>query len=454
MLLTLAAFVVAIALLVAVHEWGHFAMARACGVKVLQFSIGFGPRLSGWTSKRSGTQYQLRLLPLGGFVKMLDEREAPVDANELAFAFNRKPLRSRAAVVAAGPLANLALALILYSCVNWMGVTEPLPIVSKPPGGSIAEKAGFTGGERVLRSGFEGDEMQDVRSFEDFRWWLTRAALGAKRLQIEYQAADGSARREAVMPLDSMDINHADASLFQTIGFVSPYSPARIGDITPSSPAMNAGLQPGDHVLELDGVRIADATQLREMIRRSGERHAPSAQNWLVERDQLKITIVVTPRQERDANQTFGRVGAMIGGVPAMQQVRYGFWSGIQKASTKTWEVSALTLRMLGQIVTGAASVRNLSGPITIADYAGKSAAMGVEQFMVFLALISISLGVLNLLPLPVLDGGHLMYYGWEAITGYAVSEVWLSGLQRVGFVILLAMMSVAIFNDLTRLLS
>jgi regulator of sigma E protease len=452
MFLTLVAFLVAIALLVAVHEWGHFAMARACGVKVLKFSIGFGPRVVGWTSRRSGTVYQIGLLPLGGFVKMLDEREEPVPAADLPFAFNRQPLKSRAAIVAAGPVANLCLALLLYACVNWMGVTEPEALLSKPAAGSIAEKAGFSGGERILQVGFEDQALQDVVSFEDFRWWLTRAALEGKTLQVAYQSAQEGVMRSTTLSFNSLDVSHADATMFRAMGFVAPQTPARIAELVPGSAADIAGLQPGDIVLQIDGLRLVDAVQLRELISNSGVNQVPQSQQWLIQRNGAPLHLAVTPRQEHEAGQSFGRVGAMIGGAPAMVQVRYGFWSGIQKATSKTWEVSALTLRMMGQIVTGAASVRNLSGPITIADYAGRSAAMGLEQFMVFLALISISLGVLNLLPLPVLDGGHLMYYGWEAITGHAVSEAWLSGLQRVGFALLLVMMSIAIFNDLSRL--
>ena len=454
MWLTLLAFLFAIAVLVAVHEWGHFAVARLCGVKVLTFSIGFGPRLLGWRSVRTGTQYQLGALPLGGFVKMLDEREAPVAADDLPYAFNRQPLRNRAAVVAAGPVANLLLAVLLYTCVYSLGVTEPQAIVADPPAGSIAQKAGFIGGEQILRTGWDEQEMEAVRSFEDFRWWLTRAALEGRHLQVEYQRADGKQLHLAELSFDTLDVSHADASLFQSIGFVAPRRPARIGEIAPASPAEAAGLQTGDLVLQVNGVAVGDALQLREWIRQSGAQFLPRLQHWLVQRNGERLNLEITPRQDQEQGQTIGRVGAMIGTAPAMQTVRYGFWTSLQRAGTKTWEVSALTLRMMGNILTGAASVRNLSGPLTIADYAGKTAALGLEQFLLFLALISISLGVLNLLPLPLLDGGHLLYYGWEGITGNAVSDSWQAGLQRVGFVLLLAMMSIAIFNDFARLLS
>ncbi|MCX8520388.1 MAG: RIP metalloprotease RseP [Rhodoferax sp.] len=454
MLLPLLAFLCAIGVLVAVHEWGHFAVARLCGVKVLTFSIGFGPRLLAWTSARTGTRYQIGILPLGGFVKMLDEREAPVAADDLPYAFNRQPLKNRAAVVAAGPLANLLLAVLLYTGVYSLGISEPQAIVAAPPAGSIAQKAGFRGAEKIMRAGWDEQEMEAVRSFEDFRWWLTRAALEGRTLQVEYQRADGQQLRQVELSFDTLDISHADASLFQSIGFVAPHRPARLGDIAPASPAEAAGLQAGDLVLQVNGLDMVDATQLHTWIRQSGTRSLPQLQHWVVQRHGERLNLEITPRQEQEEGQTIGRVGAMIGSAPAMQTVRYGMWTSLQKAGTKTWEVSALTLRMMGNIVIGAASMSNLSGPLTIADYAGKSAALGLEQFMLFLALVSISLGVLNLLPLPLLDGGHLLYYGFEGITGNAVSESWQAGLQRVGFVLLLALMSIALFNDFSRLLS
>jgi regulator of sigma E protease len=456
-MVTVLAFVFAIAILVAVHEFGHYGAALLCGVKVLRFSIGFGPRLFGWTSAKSGTEFVVCLLPLGGYVKMVDGREGLVAEEDQAKAFNVQPLRSRVAIVSAGPLANLLFAVLLYAGVNWAGVEQAQPILSKPPASSVAAAAGIVGGERVQRAGFEGEALQDIASFEDFRWWITRGALAHRNIQMEFgrsdPSTDGVKTQRTVLELDGVDASNADAKMFQSIGVVGPYSKAVLGDLVPDGAATQAGLAPGDEVLQVDQTVIVDAGQLRALIRDSGQTGTVVAQQWTVNRGGILRTFTVVPKVETVGDLAVGRVGAFIGVQPAMVTVRFGFVDGLDRALTRTWEVSVLTLKMMGKILTGDASLQNLSGPLTIADYAGKTATMGLTPFLIFLALISISLGVLNLLPLPVLDGGHLMYYLWESLTGKPVSEAWLERLQRVGLVVLMMMMSVAVFNDFARLL-
>lgn len=453
-MLTLFSFLTAIAILVTVHEWGHYRMAIACGVKVLQFSVGFGPKAFSWTSKKSGTEYSVAVLPLGGFVKMLDEREAPVADEDLHAAFNRQPLRYRAAIVAAGPMANLVLALLLYATVNWTGVVEAKAHLSAPLSGTIAAQAGFAGGETIESAGFDETSLTDVASYEDFRWWMTRAALGSKNLWVQYRTERSSAPVTAVMQFSGFKAEQADESMFRKIGFVGPYSKPVLGNLLPDGAATAAGLAAGDVVLSVDARAVVDAAQLREWIRQSGAQQQPAPQDWLVQRNGASMHIAVTPKRIADGDGFIGRVGAVIGVAPEMVDVRYGPIDGLVRAAYKTWDASALTIRMMGQMLTGQASLKNLSGPITIADYAGRSAAIGLTQYIVFLALVSISLGVLNLLPLPVLDGGHLMYYLWEGLTGRSVSDAWMSRLQRAGLAILMVMMSVAVFNDLHRLFS
>jgi regulator of sigma E protease len=452
-MLTVAAFLLALGLLVAIHEYGHYQVARWCGVKVIRFSVGFGKVLARWTPKGSSTEFVLGAFPLGGYVKMLDEREAPVDPAERHLAFNTQPLRSRVAIVAAGPVANLLLAIGLYAAVNWNGLEQAKPILAIPVAGSVAERAGLAGGEVVTQAGLVGDDLQDVVSFEDFRWLVTQGALDSRNLTLMVSDESGGRARKIVLNLSELDVREVDASLFRKVGITSPLTAPVIGQTMPEGAAASAGLREGDVVLKVGTTKILDGQQLREWIRSSVNASNSAGAEWTILRAGAELTLTVLPRPSQENGVMVGRIGAFVGAPPALTVVRYGFLEGLQRGVSRTWEVSILSLKMLGRMAIGEASFRNLSGPLTIADYAGKSASLGLNQYLLFLALISVSLGVMNLLPLPVLDGGHLMYYLWEGLTGRAVSEAWMERLQRGGVMLLAAMMSIAIFNDLSRLL-
>jgi len=452
-MLTLPAFIVAIALLIAIHEYGHYRMALACGVKVLRFSIGFGKPLWRHQARPDATEFVVAVVPLGGFVKMLDEREGPVDLAERPMAFNTQSLSRRAAIVAAGPLANLALALALYSGVNWMGVELPQAILSQPTADSLAAKAGLVGGERVLRIGLTDDDLTPVLSFDDVRWQLTRAALKAQDLRLEVAGVD-SAPRILALPLSGLQATEVDAGLFARIGIAAPFSRPLMGEILADGAAARAGLEKGDEVLTVDGQRVVDGQHLRQLIRASVRDGKAQLQRWRIVRQGLTRDVDVLPALARNGSEVVGRVGAYVGAPPDMAMVRYGLIEGVTRGVRQTWDMSTLTLTMMGRMLVGEASVKNISGPLTIAEYAGKSAGQGLTQYLVFLALVSVSLGVLNLLPIPVLDGGHLMYYLWEAATGRPVSDQWMERLQQGGIAVLMVMMSIALFNDISRLFS
>ena len=465
-MMTVVAFLVALGALIAIHEYGHYRVAVACGIKVLKFSIGFGKPIYSWRLKGKPTEFSIGMLPLGGFVKMLDEREGPVDPSEKHLAFNNQPLRSRAAVVAAGPIANLLLAILIYSALNWTGLQEPKAVLASPAVGSVAERSGLRGQEWVQRASFDGEALEQVRSFEDLRWRLMQGALNGRNVRL--QVSDGSLQpknadstadpstREVVLDFKNFDAREVDAQMFRRIGIIGPWTEPVLGNLLAGGPAEKAGLRAGDKVVQFGAMPIIDGQQLRMAIRSFAPQDAAAkaapTQNWRVLRDGQSLEFQVTPRMGVDGKTAVPRIDAAVGGLPAFVTVRYGVFAGLWQGVQRTWDSSVLTLKMMGKMLIGEASLKNLSGPLTIADYAGKSATLGLSAYLLFLAAISVSLGVLNLLPLPVLDGGHLMYYLWEGVTGKAVSVASMEILQRGGVAALLAMMSVALFNDVSRL--
>jgi len=450
---TVLAFLVTLAILVVVHEYGHYRVAVACGVKVLRFSVGFGRVLWRRQSGPDATEFVVSALPLGGYVRMLDEREAPVPPEELHRAFNRQPLARRAAIVIAGPAANLLLAVLLFAAAQWLGTEEPRALISAPLPASVAEQAGLRSGDWVRAVSRDGSDWIDVRSMSDLRWQITQAVLDGEALQLSTSDRRGGSARTVKLDLPRLGTRDVDAMLMRQVGLGAPYSEPVMGDVKAGGPAAQAGLLAGDRVLNVDGQPVADAQGLRERIRESVRAGAPQPMRWQVDRDGRRIDIEVLPRLVDENGARIGRVDAFIGKPVEMVTVQRGLWEGLQLGVERTWELSALTLRMLGRMLIGEASLRNLSGPLTIADYAGQSAQQGLGYYLGFLALVSVSLGVLNLLPLPMLDGGHLMYYLFEAATGRPVSDLWLDRLQRGGIAVLLALMSVALFNDVARLL-
>ncbi len=447
MITTVLAFLVTIAILIVVHEYGHYRVARWCGVKVLRFSIGFGKTL--WRRQRSPdeTEFVVAALPLGGYVKMLDEREEPVDASELPRAFNRQSLWKRSAIVAAGPVANLLLAVLLYAATHVIGNDEPEAVLSSPVPASMADLAGMRSGDWVREVSEDGLTWSELDSLSDLTWEVTRATVFGHALHLRLSDATGRGARSVVLPLDRLERREIDAASARAVGLGSAFRQPDIGSIEAGSAAEAAGLREGDRVLRVDGASIPDASALVRFIRSSPGRTSA----WEVDRGGRILTVEVTPRAVTDKASTFGRIGAKVGSPLRTVTVRHDIGEALVLGAQRTWQVSALTLRMLWGMLSGEASIRNLSGPITIADVAGQTVQLGLSYYLGFLAVVSVSIGLLNLLPLPMLDGGHLMYHLFEAVTGRPVSDLWLQRLQRVGVFLLLLLMTIALSNDLVR---
>ncbi|HUY04080.1 MAG TPA: RIP metalloprotease RseP [Rhodocyclaceae bacterium] len=448
---TLAAFALALGTLIVVHEFGHYVVARAIGVKVLRFSLGFGRPL--WLKRlgRDRTEWAIAAFPLGGYVKMLDEREGPVAAHELPRAFNRQPVGKRLLVVAAGPLANLLLAILIYWLLFMHGTEALRPLLAAPPAATAAAAAGLKDGDAV-----RAVDGKRVMSWEEMRWELIQSALSQPTvtLEVENQQHEIALRR-----LDTSALNAADPApdLPQQLGLL-PYRPPLppvVGEVTKASVAEQAGIRVGDRFTAVAGQPVSDWREVAMKIRASPGRLL----SFDLLRQGRKIALQARPAAVEEGGRRIGRLGIVMRDDPTVRAemlttVRYGVLPALGHATRQTWSTSVLTLTMIGRMISGEASWKNLSGPVTIADYAGQSAKLGWTHYLSFLALISISLGVLNLLPIPILDGGHLLYYMVEIIKGGPLPERVMEIGQQIGLGLLIMLMAFAFYNDINRLVS
>lgn len=549
-MLTILSFLIMLSVIVVVHEYGHYKVAVLCGVRVLKFSVGFGRPLIAWqlhpfqrvragkenpqqnsvfnelTSSKSlpvadpsKTVFLISAIPLGGYVQMLDEREGSVGQDQLQFAFNQKSLMARAAVVAAGPMANLLLAILLYACVQWVGQLQPSAVLGHPLAGSFAEQADLRSGDRILGVKVLGQDTQyqSTATFKEFINSLINAKayfqseqpsaqeLGATNSSVllpqmveiaikrgeplntdapQDEIGDGldtTTSLEDILNMSPTQTLRIDLSRWRVsehfqnapqerlqalkeLGLTGPRRAAIVSSVLEGGVAQNAGVKAGDEILKINGQSVADAQELIQIIHESvadsqaqSKSGASAVLNWQIKRKsagkETLLTLELRPRTIQEDGKSIGRVDAIIGGSQELVFKRLGIWDGIVFAGRLTLDQAMSSLASFKSMVLGQLSWRELSGPLTLAEYAGKTAQGGWASFVSFVAFVSVSVGVLNLLPIPVLDGGQLLYYLWELFTGSAPSAVWSSRLMRFGLGVVLLMMCAAMFNDVLRLI-
>ncbi|WP_018934998.1 RIP metalloprotease RseP [Thioalkalivibrio sp. ALJ24] len=448
-LTSLLAFVVAIGVLVTVHEYGHFLAARLMGVRVLRFSVGFGRPLWSRRFGRDRTEFMVATIPLGGYVKMLDGRESEVPPGEEHRAFDRKGLGARTFVVLAGPGANFLLAIAVFALMFMIGVGGVRPVVGEITPDSPAAQAGLERGEEIVR--IAGREVTD---WEQANLRLLDHAVRGDTVPLVVRDADGR-EVERRLDLGARSELLGEGQFLDRLG-IAPYRPQlepRIGEVESGSPADRAGLQPGDRVVAMNGDTVEDWSDWVERI----QARAGTELEVTLERDGARQQVTLTPDAVETDEGTIGRIGAGVDtDQPGMRElgviVRQGPLEAAGSGVVRTWEVTTLTLGILWRMITGEASVKNISGPVTIAEFAGTSAVIGISAFLGFLGIVSVSLGIINLLPIPMLDGGHLLYYAAEAVKGSPVSERTQIVGQQIGLLMVAALMILAFYNDLTRL--
>jgi regulator of sigma E protease len=440
---TIVAFIVALGVLIVVHEYGHYIVARLCGVKVLRFSVGFGRALFTKRTGKDQTEWVIAAVPFGGYVKMLDEREGPVDAQEADRAFNRQTVWRRIAIVIAGPLFNFVFAVLVYAGLFMYGLPEARPVLGTPPEASLAAAAGVKSGDTV-----RSIDGEPVATWQDLRWQILQAALQRQAVRLETLNERGHITT-ATIDLRDFPANEVEGDVLERIGLrlYRPMLLPVIGKVVPGGSAERSGLAPGDRVLTADGTAVKTWDDFVSVVRSK----PGTPISLTIEREGATRTFEVTPDAKTriigaQARQSDDYVAKMF------VRVQHGPLASLTKGVAKTWDISIFSLKMLGRMLIGEISWKHLSGPVTIADFAGQSAQMGWISYVSFLALISISLGVLNLLPIPLLDGGHLMYYVIEIVKGGPLSERAMELGQRVGLALLLVMMAFAFYNDLNRL--